>query len=132
MRLSFFSSSSFANKCVSETGAQKFDSYHTNRVLDEHDFLHLNEELTLTQLELLRNELNTAVQRWVVWMLVKTSKSTAANKKSFFKRLQIIVNLNEFEFNEQDMKLSGKCFFSSSLHISFNKFLMRKLISKVE
>ena len=48
-------------------------------------------------------------------MLNKLTKIT--NKKKFFKNLQINVNLNKFEFNEFNMKLSGITLFIFCLKI---------------
>ena len=111
MRLRFFSSS-LTSKCVSEVSMQKFSSYHTNRTLDAQDFLHLKQELDIAQLNTLRDELSRAVQHWIIYMLGKT-----CSKKTFLKHLQVIVNLNKFEFNEEDMKLSGKFLFFFFLFI---------------
>jgi len=111
MRLGLFSAyfTTGSSKCMSEVSMQKFASYHTNRTLDAQDFFRVNgsEQFDLTELNTLRDELNRAIQYWIIYMLEKTSKTALSNKKTFIKHLQIVVNLNKFELNEENIKLSG-------------------------
>ena len=89
----------FLNKSKTEvTKCTKFESYYTNRVLDETDFEHRN--FDAQTIELLRDELRIILDKWIVYMLTKTK----SNKK--LKNLQIIVNLNKLE-ETRDTKFSG-------------------------
>lgn len=120
MKLNIFSKK---NKCLSENNSKvsstlrfelnikfkilkliKFDSFHTNRILDQSDFDNSLIQDS-TEITILQNEFNTVIQHWIIYMLSKTTKIT--KKRVFYKNLQIIANLNKFQLDEFHMKLSG-------------------------
>ena len=91
---------------------KKIDSFYTNRILNASDFSlsgyskRLNKNGTpILGVEKLRQEFNVCIRNWSFYML-----SMTRTKHDNFepKNLQMILTINNFEFDEQLNKSNGK------------------------
>ncbi len=85
----------------------KSSSFYSTRVLnaDDFDFPSQRRNKNISSVEKLRDEFNICIRNWAFYML----KMTRSRNENFqIKNLQMVLNINSFEFDEEANKLNGR------------------------